>query len=332
MLGLVAVHDHRPQRRPPVDPVAHVRALVAPIARPRAAPRARGGRAARPAPPRRPPAPSDREGAGVGRRLVTARRSESARASARRGLRLVAPDEGQLVGDPLQVGGVPERRASSQAQRGRRSPSMASPTLPGLTKRQPPTLRTRGRWVWPLTMQSGVPSSATRRARSRSEVWASMASRGSSGPPCTRATVQPFSFTRTTSGQPGEVGEALGAELVGASRRASRPARPWGGPGRARALGDLAVGVAHHAGPADARGPRRRTPSGSSPRITRSPVQAPRVIPASVDGAENGLQGGGLAWTSPEQRRGAQASPPMPEGRLQAGAEALAPSGGATRR
>ncbi len=58
MLGLVAVHDHRPQRRPPVDPVAHVRALVAPIARPRVTPRAR---AAAPRAPRRraarPPRP-----------------------------------------------------------------------------------------------------------------------------------------------------------------------------------------------------------------------------------------------------------------------------------
>ena len=30
MLALVATRDHRPQRRPPVDPVAHLRALVAP--------------------------------------------------------------------------------------------------------------------------------------------------------------------------------------------------------------------------------------------------------------------------------------------------------------
>ncbi len=35
MLALVAVREHRPERRPPVDPVAHVRALVAPVRVPR---------------------------------------------------------------------------------------------------------------------------------------------------------------------------------------------------------------------------------------------------------------------------------------------------------
>lgn len=54
MLALVAVREHRPERRPPVDPVAHVRALVAPVRVPRVrrpattAPR----RPRRPAPPR----------------------------------------------------------------------------------------------------------------------------------------------------------------------------------------------------------------------------------------------------------------------------------------
>jgi hypothetical protein len=35
MLALVSVHEHRPQRHPPVDPVAHIRALVAPAPIPR---------------------------------------------------------------------------------------------------------------------------------------------------------------------------------------------------------------------------------------------------------------------------------------------------------
>lgn len=35
MLALVSVHEHRPQRHPPVDPVAHIRALVAPTPIPR---------------------------------------------------------------------------------------------------------------------------------------------------------------------------------------------------------------------------------------------------------------------------------------------------------
>ena len=43
----------------------------------------------------------------------------------------------------------PERRASSHAQRGRRSPSRASPTLPGLSSMQSSTSRMLGRWVWP---------------------------------------------------------------------------------------------------------------------------------------------------------------------------------------
>ncbi len=35
MLALVTVHEHRPQRHPPVNPVAHIRALVAPAPIPR---------------------------------------------------------------------------------------------------------------------------------------------------------------------------------------------------------------------------------------------------------------------------------------------------------
>lgn len=58
MLALVAVREHRPERRPPVDPVAHVRALVAPVRVPRVrrpasvtAPRRPRRRAPRPARP-----------------------------------------------------------------------------------------------------------------------------------------------------------------------------------------------------------------------------------------------------------------------------------------
>ena len=59
MLALVATRDHRPQRRPPVDPVAHLRALVAPppVVRVRRPP----GAPARPRQrPQRPPRPSVR--------------------------------------------------------------------------------------------------------------------------------------------------------------------------------------------------------------------------------------------------------------------------------
>lgn len=54
MLALVAVREHRPQRRPPVDPVAAVAALVrpAPVVR---APRPRSATRPRPPRPRRPP-------------------------------------------------------------------------------------------------------------------------------------------------------------------------------------------------------------------------------------------------------------------------------------
>lgn len=61
MLALVATRDHRPQRRPPIDPVAHMRALVAPppvvrVRRPAAgAPRPRRPAAPRPRPTVRAP-------------------------------------------------------------------------------------------------------------------------------------------------------------------------------------------------------------------------------------------------------------------------------------
>ncbi|MGD9571766.1 MAG: hypothetical protein AB7V62_07790 [Thermoleophilia bacterium] len=49
MLALIALREHRPQRRPPVDPVAHLHALVrAPVV-----PRVRVAAPAAPARPRR---------------------------------------------------------------------------------------------------------------------------------------------------------------------------------------------------------------------------------------------------------------------------------------
>lgn len=57
MLALVAVREHRPQRRPPVDPVAHVAALVKPMTVPRVRTtpvRRRAVRPPRPRPPRPP--------------------------------------------------------------------------------------------------------------------------------------------------------------------------------------------------------------------------------------------------------------------------------------
>ena len=55
MLALVAVREHQPQRRPPLDPVARIGSIVrpAPVVRP---PRARPVRP-RPSRPRRPPLP-----------------------------------------------------------------------------------------------------------------------------------------------------------------------------------------------------------------------------------------------------------------------------------
>ncbi len=55
MLALVAVREHQPQRRPPLDPVARIGAIVrpAPVVRP---PRARPARA-RPPRPQRPARP-----------------------------------------------------------------------------------------------------------------------------------------------------------------------------------------------------------------------------------------------------------------------------------
>ena len=56
MLALVTVHEHRPQRHPPVDPVAHIRALVAPVPVPRVRPAPRVGTTPRPR-RRSPPKP-----------------------------------------------------------------------------------------------------------------------------------------------------------------------------------------------------------------------------------------------------------------------------------
>jgi hypothetical protein len=50
MLALVSLREHRPERRPPVDPVARVRALVAPAR----APRVRRPATVAPRRPRRP--------------------------------------------------------------------------------------------------------------------------------------------------------------------------------------------------------------------------------------------------------------------------------------
>lgn len=60
MLALVAVREHRPARRPPVNPVGHVRALVAPVTVPRVR-RPATGAVRRPRPPTpRPPRPTVR--------------------------------------------------------------------------------------------------------------------------------------------------------------------------------------------------------------------------------------------------------------------------------
>ena len=56
MLALVAVREHRPERRPPIDPVAHVAALVRPVTVPRP-PRSRPPAAPRPPRPRPAPPP-----------------------------------------------------------------------------------------------------------------------------------------------------------------------------------------------------------------------------------------------------------------------------------
>ncbi|MFP5450231.1 MAG: hypothetical protein ACLGG9_00620 [Thermoleophilia bacterium] len=58
MLALVAVREHRPERRPPIDPVAHLVAPLPPSAvrRPRPAARVRPARPGR-VRPRRPPRP-----------------------------------------------------------------------------------------------------------------------------------------------------------------------------------------------------------------------------------------------------------------------------------
>jgi hypothetical protein len=59
VFALLAVREHRPERRPPIDPVAHVGRLLRPppVARPRPAtpvrPRAPRPRWPRPAPPAR---------------------------------------------------------------------------------------------------------------------------------------------------------------------------------------------------------------------------------------------------------------------------------------
>ena len=70
LLALVAVREHRPERRPPVNPVARIGALVRPPSVPRppaAAPS--GPPRPRATPPTAPP-PGDRAQPLLGRRLV----------------------------------------------------------------------------------------------------------------------------------------------------------------------------------------------------------------------------------------------------------------------
>lgn len=58
MLALVALREHQPQRRPPIDPVAHVGALVRPVPVPRVrTPRPPRVTRPRPRAPRRPAPP-----------------------------------------------------------------------------------------------------------------------------------------------------------------------------------------------------------------------------------------------------------------------------------
>ncbi len=59
MLALISLREHRPQRRPPADPVAHLHALVRPpvvprvrVAAPATAPRPRRRAPRKPPPPR----------------------------------------------------------------------------------------------------------------------------------------------------------------------------------------------------------------------------------------------------------------------------------------
>ena len=56
LLALVVVRQHQPRRRPPVNPVAHIGALVRPPSIPRPPAVAPSG-PPRPRPPRRPPRP-----------------------------------------------------------------------------------------------------------------------------------------------------------------------------------------------------------------------------------------------------------------------------------
>jgi hypothetical protein len=56
LLALVVVRQHQPHRRPPVNPVAHIGALVRPPSIPRPPVKVPAG-PPRPRPPRRPPRP-----------------------------------------------------------------------------------------------------------------------------------------------------------------------------------------------------------------------------------------------------------------------------------
>ncbi len=145
---------------------------------------------------------------------------------------------------------TPERRTSIQAQRGRRSPSCASPTLPGLTNRQPPRAAHQRRVGVAVDDAVGLAELGHQAGEvARAGVGVDGVAR------IVDATVQQHDG-RVADGQLdhhrklGEVGEVRGAELVeGPGARSHRVGlrvvEVGIGPPR-----HLEVGIAHHTGPA----------------------------------------------------------------------------------
>ena len=192
----------------------------------------------------------------------------------------------------------------------------ASPTLPGLTKRQPASSRTSGRWVWPLTTQSASRPRAMARAAGAREVLASMrrAGRRAAVHDGHRPSAEVHAHHR---GQARRGTEAVSDRLVGGpGARADPPG--LGVVGVGLALGDLAVGVAHHAGPAGAQtsrdaplglGAAHHQVAGEGAARDARAVDRRRARPASA---------GRLAWTSPSSGEALRHGRAMPEGVLQA--------------
>ena len=193
----------------------------------------------------------------------------------------------------------PAGPGATHAHDGRRSPPTASPTLPGLTNRHPPARRTSGRWVWPVTTQSAPTSAAISSSRSRIGVGVHQHLRRG-----IRRAVHHQHLERphvhaapTAAAPPGRRGShpTGGAPSTTASPHARRPDAPAAAAVACATFASVLPRTHGHPRSAS----RDTHASGSDPRSTRSPVHAPREIPAARMAASVASSAATLPWMSP---------------------------------